>query len=128
MPKILDTLVSNATYFFIAVGVIWLAVAVLGQSYLILWPVIACVAGGAMLRQWPARRLSWAWCAATAVMGFLLSAYQVYAWLAFLGGAFSVLASASGLGFGLFAILHIFLLYAGTSKPAATGATADSSA
>ena len=118
MPKILDSLVANAAYFFIAVGVIWLAVALLGQSYLILWPVVACIAGGVMLREWPSRRLSWAWCAASAVMGFLLSAYQVYAWLWFLGGAFSTLASLSSAGFARFSILHIFLFYAGISRPA----------
>ena len=122
MPKILDSLVAHAAYFFIAVGVIWLAVAVLGQSYLILWPVVACIAGGVMLREWPAGRLSWAWCAATAVMGFLLSAYKVYAWLPFLGGAFSSIASFSSLGFALLAVLHVFLFYAGTSKPAGSAA------
>ena len=117
MPKILDTLAAYSAYFYIAVGVIWLAIAVLSGSSLILWPVVACIAGGLMLRQWPSGRLTWAWCAATAVMGFLLSAYQVYAWLAFLGGAFSTLAAASTIGFALFAILHIFLFQAGTSSP-----------
>jgi hypothetical protein len=117
MPKILDSLIANAAYFFIAVGVIWLAVAVLADSTLILWPVVACIAGGIMMREWPSRRLTWAWCISTAVMGFLLSAYQVYAWLSFLGGAFSTFAAASTVGFGLFAVVHIFLFFAGISKP-----------
>jgi hypothetical protein len=119
MPKILDILVTNAAYFFIAVGVIWLVVAVLADSSLILWPVLACIAGGIMLREWPSRRFTWAWCVATAVMGFLLSAYLVYVWLSFLGGAFSTQAAASSAGFAVLAILHILLFYATTSKPAA---------
>jgi len=117
MPKILDFMVARAAYFFIAVGVIWLAVAVLASSSLIVWPVVACIAGGVMLREWPAGRLTWAWCVATAVMGFLLSAYQVYAWLSFLGGAFSTVAAGSVIGFALLAVLHILLLFAVTSKP-----------
>jgi len=123
MPKILDSLVARAAYFFIAVGVIWLAVAVLADSSLIVWPVVACVAGGIMLREWPSGRLTWAWCVATAVMGFLLSSYQVYAWLSFLGGAFSTLAASSTIGFGLLAIVHVLLFFAVTSKPAAAKAT-----
>ena len=117
MPKLLDTLVANGAYAFIAVGVVWLVIAVLGGSSLILWPVVACIAGGVMLREWPSGRLTWSWAVATAVMGFLLSAYQVYAWLAFLGGAFSTLAAASVIGFALFALVHVFLFYSATSKP-----------
>jgi hypothetical protein len=122
MPRILDTLVANSAYFFIVVGVIWLAIAVVAASPLIAWPVVACIAGGIMLRQWPAGRLTWAWCVATAVMGFLLSAYQVYAWLSFLGGAFSSLAAISMVGFALLAAVHVLLFYAGSSKPRAANA------
>jgi len=125
MPKLLDTLVANAAYAFIAAGVIWLAVAVLGDSSLILWPVVACIAAGIMLREWPSGRLTWSWAVATAVMGFLLSAYQVYAWLSFLGGTFTTVAVASVIGFAVFAISHVFLFYAATSKPGIAKATAE---
>ena len=117
MPRLLDVLVANAAYAFIAVGVVWLAVAVLGGSFLILWPVVACIAGGVMLREWPAGRLTWPWAVATAVLGFLLSAYEVYEWIAFLGGTFSTLAAASVIGFALFALAHVFLFYSATAKP-----------
>ncbi len=117
MPKLLDPLVANAPYAFIVVGVIWLALAALTGSALILWPVIACIAGGLMLRQWPSRKLTWAWVVATAVMGFILSAYNVYAWASFLGGAFSTLAAASTIGFVVFAVAHLLLFYAATAKP-----------
>jgi hypothetical protein len=124
MPKFLDTLEAYAAYAFIVVGVIWLVIAVLGDSSLILWPVLACIAGGIMLREWPSGRLTWAWAVATAVMGFLLSAYQVYAWLSFLGGAFSTLAVASVIGFAVFAVVHVFLFYAAVSKPSVAKAAA----
>jgi hypothetical protein len=117
MPRLLDALAANAAYAFIAVGIVWLAVAVLADSALMLWPVIACVAGGIQLKLWPSGRLTWAWAISSAVMGFLLSAYQVYAWLGFLGGAFSSLATASMVGFLVLAIAHVFLFYAGTAKP-----------
>ena len=124
MPKFLDTLVAYAAYAFIAVGVIWLAIAFLGGSSLILWPALACIVGGIMLREWPNGRLTWSWAVATAVMGFLLSVYQVYAWLSFLGGAFSTLAAVSVIGFAVFAIVHVFLFYASTSKPGIVKAAA----
>jgi len=125
MPKFLDTLVANVAYAFIAVGVIWLVIAVLADSSLILWPVVACIAGGIMLREWPGGRLTWSWAVATVVMGFLLSAYQVYAWLSFLGGTFSTLAVVSIIGFALFAAVHGFLFYAATSKPTTAKAASE---
>ncbi|HXW94984.1 MAG TPA: hypothetical protein VEJ19_04695 [Nitrososphaerales archaeon] len=125
MPKFLDTLVANAAYGFMAVGVIWLAIAVLSDSALLGWPVVACIAGGIMLREWPSGRLTWPWAVATAAMGFLLSAYQVYAWLSFLGGAFSTLAVVSIIGFALLAFLHVLLLYTATSKPAIAKAASE---
>ncbi|HYB75464.1 MAG TPA: hypothetical protein VEC08_00750 [Nitrososphaerales archaeon] len=125
MPKFLDALVANAAYAFIVVGVIWLAVAILSDSSLILWPVVACIAGGIMLREWPSGRLTWSWAVATAVMGFLLSGYQVYAWLSFLGGAFSTVAAVSVIGFAFFALVHVFLFYSATSKPSVAKAAAE---
>lgn len=119
MPKFLDVLVDNASTAFIAMGVVWLAIAVLSDAALILWPVLACIAGGIMLKQWPAGRFTWAWAVASASMGFLLSAYQVYAWLSFVGGAFSALATGLAVGFAVLAVGHVFLFYAGTAKPAA---------
>ena len=125
MPKFLDTLVANSAYAFIAAGVVWLAVAIFASSSLILWPVVACIAGGIMLREWPSGRLTWSWAVATAVMGFLLSAYQAYAWLSFLGGAFSTLAVASVIGFAVFAVAHVFLFYSATSKPSSVSPASD---
>ena len=117
MPKLLQPLVAYAPYFFIAVGAVWLAVAFLTGSTLILWPAVACVAAGLLLRQMPSLRFTWAWVVSSAAMGFLISAYQVYAWSGFLGGAFSSLAAGSLAGFAILAVVHVFLIYAGASKP-----------
>ena len=117
MPSLLDPLVSRAPYFFMAVGLIWLAVAFLAGSSFVLWPVVACVAGGLLLRQVPSHRFTWAWVVATAVMGFLIAVYQVYAWLGFLGGAFSTAAAAPVIGFLVLAAVHVLLFYAAVSKP-----------
>jgi hypothetical protein len=117
MPKLLDALAANAAYAFVAVGVVWLAVAILASSALILWPVIACVAGGVLLKLWPSGRLTWAWAISSATMGFLLAVYQVYAWAGFLGGAFSSFAAASLVAFLALAIAHVFLFYAGMARP-----------
>jgi len=117
MSRVLRPLVANAAYAFIVVGAVWLAVAFLSSSALILWPALVCIAGGIMLQQLPFHRLTWAWIVSAASMGFLLSAYEVYAWAGFLGGAFSSLATVSLLGFAVLAVAHLLLLYLGTAKP-----------
>lgn len=123
MPKILDTLGENSAYAFIAVGVVWLGIAVVAGSYLILWPAVACLAGGTLLKMRPGRRLTWAWAVASAALGFLLSAYQVYSWSPYLGGAFSTLAGASLAGFAVLAVVHALLLYLGAAWPKAVRST-----
>jgi hypothetical protein len=123
MFDVIGLLRKNATYAFFVVALAWLAVAVLGNSPLTLWPFVACVVSGIALRMWPSQRFTWAWVVSTAVLGFLLSVYQVYAWAPFLGGTFSVLAATSFVGFGIFAIAHVFLFFAGL-KPSLPKAAA----
>ena len=121
MSAILGILRGNSAYAYFAVGVLWLAAAVAAGSALILWPVVACVLGGVFIMKWPTRRLTWAWAVSTAIFGFLLAAYQVYAWVPFLGGSFSGVAAIASVVFVVFALLHLFLFYAGSApaKPTA---------
>jgi hypothetical protein len=123
MPGILGTIRANSSYAFFVVGIAWLVVAVLAWSALVLWPVVAFLVGGFMLRMMPGRRFTWAWVVASAVLGFLLSAYQVYAWAPFIGGTFSTLAAGSLAGFALFAVVHLLLFYVGL-RPASVSAKA----
>lgn len=118
MSSLLGALRSNSAYAFFAVGIFWLAVAVLAGSTLILWPVAACLLGGVLLKVWPGGRLTWAWALSTAALGFLVAAYQVYAWLPYLGGAFSSTAAEAAAVFAVLALLHAFLFYAGYRPPA----------
>ncbi len=118
MPSVLGTLRANSSYAFFGVGVVWLAVAVLAGSALTLWPVVAFMVSGYTLRMMPGRRFTWAWVVSSAVLGLLLSAYQVYAWVPFLEGALSTLAVVSLVGFTIFAVVHAVLFYVGL-KPAA---------
>lgn len=117
MPDLLGALRANSAYAFVAVGAVWLGVAVIAGSLLILWPVVACILSGLMLKLRPGRRLTWAWVLSSATLGFLVAAYQVYSWAPFLGGAFSTLAGGASAGFAALAAVHLFLLYAGASSP-----------
>jgi len=117
LPVVLEVLKKNAAYAFLVVGVAWLGVAIFGGSLLTLWPVVACLLSGVMLKARPGQRLTWAWAVSSAVLGLLLSAYQVYAWAPYLAGAFSMLASGALVGFAVLAVAHAFLLYAGASRP-----------
>jgi hypothetical protein len=116
MPRVSELLRQNAAYFFLVVGAAWVGVAVLAGSLLILWPVAACLASGLLLKFRPGRRFTWAWALSSAVLGLLISAYQVYAWSPYIGGAFSTLAATALAGFAVFSVVHMLLLYAGTSR------------
>ena len=121
MSALLGKLKDNSAYAFVGVGVLWLAVAVAAGSWLILWPVVACVLGGVFLKMWPTRRITWAWAVSAAALGFLLAAYQVYAWVPFLGGTFSGVASVASAVFLVFALMHAFLFYAGVAPARPAG-------
>ncbi len=119
MPKVLDALRANSAYAFLVVAAVWLALAVVAGSILLLWPVIACAVSGVMLKARPGHRFTWAWVIASAVLGLLISAYRVYAWVPFLSGAFATTAGISLAAFAVLAAAHVFLLYAGWSRPKA---------
>ena len=115
MSGVFGTIRSNASYFFIVVGLVWAAIGVLTGSALVAWPAVACVAGGLLLRLRPGQRLAWSWAIATAALGLIVSVYQVWAWAPLLGGTFSTLADEALAGFAIFAFVHLLMLYAGAS-------------
>ena len=110
-----DVLRARSAYGYLVVGIAWLAVAALAGSLLILWPVVACLAAGALLILRPGRRFTWAWVLATATLGFLLAAYQVYSWAPFVVGAFAAVAGEAIAVFLILAVFHALLLFAGAS-------------
>jgi hypothetical protein len=114
----LEVLKANRPYAYVAVGVVWLVFAFVTGSFLLLWPVVACVLGGALLRLRPVLKLTWAWTTAAAVMGLLLALYQMYASVPLLFGAFALVAWASLVVFLIFAVGHFLLLYVGSAGPA----------
>ena len=115
--RVFDILRSNTSYAFFGVGIAWLAIVYLTGSLLNLWPVLACFLSGALLRLKPGDRVTWSWVTASATMGFLLAAYQTYAWIPFLSGGFASIATVSLVGFAVFAAVHGLLLYTGRSAP-----------
>ena len=119
MPRVLDRIRDFSAYAFVAIGLVWLAIAFLAGSALLLWPVVACIVGGVLLRLRSGGRLSFAWASSAAVMGLVLSGYQVYQWIPFLGGAFNNLAVESLGGFVVLAAVHFLLLYVAATRPKA---------
>ena len=106
---------KNLAYVFIVFGVVWVAVAYLAGSALVLWPAVACVAAGVLLRLKPNSRLSTAWPPSAAALGLLLCAYQAYVAATLLLGAFAVIASASLVVFVLLGLGHLYLVVASYS-------------
>lgn len=121
MPKVFDILKSNLSYEFIIVGVVW-AVAAVGLGFvLILWPAVTCLAAGFLLKFLPSGRFTWSWAVSSAILGFLISAYQVCVAIPYINSAFSLVATETLAGFAFFALVHLALLYSGyspASKPA----------
>ncbi len=116
MPSPLGVVKGNAPYAYLVAGLIWLVVVYATGSVLLLWPVVACLLGGLLLRMMPGRRLTWAWATAAATMGLLLALYQAYTAAPLVFGSFSTIAGASLVAFGVFAVVHLILLYAANSK------------
>lgn len=112
MQPALSFLRKNLAYTFVLFGAIWVVIAFLAGSGLVLWPAVACAAAGALMKAKPSSRLSTAWGPSAAVLGLLLCAYQVYAAIPLLTGAFVAVASASVVLFFVLGVGHLYLAFA----------------
>ncbi|QQG49053.1 MAG: hypothetical protein HY247_01710 [archaeon] len=115
MPDVIQIIRTNAAYLFLAAAVGWVGLAIYASSALISWPVFTMAVGGILLRVRPGDRLTWAWAASSAFLGFLVSSYKVYASSQLLFGPFSTVSAVSVGGFAVFALYHLVLLYSGTA-------------
>ena len=113
MSRALSVFKSYSAYAFVIAGLAWLAVAYELASLLVLWPAVACIVAGVLLKLRPGARLTWAWATSSAVLGLLLSAYAAFVAAPVISSAFSSIAIASFAAFSIFALAHVFLLYAG---------------
>lgn len=117
MQSVLGKARNNLAYVFVLFGLIWVALAYVTGSLLVLWPAAACVVAGALIRIWPSSRISTAWAPAAAILGLLLCSYQVYEAVMLLSGAFVTVASISVVIFLLLGIGHLYLAFATYSPP-----------
>ena len=111
MPKVPEILKSNLAYEFVIAGIVWTVVAVGLGAVLILWPALTCFAAGFLLKFLPSTRITWPWATSSAVLGFLVSAYQAFVAVSFVSGAFSLVGIETLAGFALFALVNLVLLY-----------------
>lgn len=116
MFPLLEPAKRNVAYLFLAAGVLWLGALYATSSILILWPAVACIVSFALLKVLPEQRISAAWVMASGLLGFLLSGYQAYVAATFLTGPFASVAAVSLVVFFVFALYHLFLMYAGRSQ------------
>jgi hypothetical protein len=115
LPKVSDILKTNLAYEFMVVGALWAVVAVEFGLVLVVWPALTCIAAGLLLKFLPSGRITWAWGTSSAVLGFLVSAYQACVAVLFISGTFSFVATETLVGFAFFALAHLVLLYSGYS-------------
>jgi hypothetical protein len=119
MSSIMEVLRNRQPYGFFIMGLIWLAMAVYVSSAFLLWPVVALLAGGLLLRYRPAERVTWAWTTASLGLGIMLVLYQMASDIALLGGAFSTIAAESLVVFVILGALHVVMAYTSTTTPGA---------
>jgi len=108
---------SNLAYEFLAVGVVWAAIAAEVGLALVLWPTLTCIVAGLLLKFLPSGRLTWSWSNSAAVLGLVLCVYQAYVAVPFVSGAFSMVATETLAAFAVFAFVHLVLLYTGYASP-----------
>lgn len=113
MPKVADILKSNLPYEFLLVGVAWTVIAVGLGIALVLWPALTCYVAGLLLKFLPSERITWPWAISSAVLGLLVSAYQVYVAIPFVSSTFSLVGGETLIGFVVFLLVHLTLLYLG---------------
>ena len=113
MPNVTEFLKSYVAYEFIAVGILWVVAAIGVGSSFVLWPAITCMASGVLLKFWPSGRFSWAWATASALLGLMVSGYQVYVAVPLISGVFSTVAVETLVAFAVFAVAHVVLFYGG---------------
>lgn len=118
LPRVSDILRSNLAYEFMVVGVVWTAIAIGLGLAIVLWPALTCFVAGLLLKLQPAGRLTWPWATSSAALGLLVSGYQAYVAVLFVGGTFSSVAGETLAAFLIFALVHLVLLYTGYSPAA----------
>jgi hypothetical protein len=119
MQSALATVKKNLGYVFVVFGIIWVAIAFLAGSLLVLWPAVALAAAGVLIKLRPKWRLSIAWGPAAAILGLLLCGYQVYEAAMLVSGTFVTVASASVVLFFILGLGHLYLAFASySSSPA----------
>lgn len=115
LPKVSEILKSNLPYEFVAVGIVWTVVAVGLGLVIVLWPALTCYVAGLLLKFLPSERITSPWAISSAVLGLLVSAYQVYAAIPFISSTFSSVGVETMVGFLVFSLVHVTLLYFGYS-------------
>lgn len=111
MPSVLERVKGNLAYVFIALGVAWLILSAYTGSLLLLWPVLAFVVSGLLLKFLPEQKITGAWATSSAVMGLAICAWQAITAAPMATGAFAVLAAGSAVGFVLFGLAHLLVIY-----------------
>ena len=115
MQSLSGMLRNNLPYLFVVVGAVWLGFVVVTGSTLLLWPVLACVISGVLLRIAPLSNFTAAWVGASALMGLVLSVYQAYVATALVTGRLAEIAWISLAAFVIFGVVHLYLLAASRS-------------
>jgi hypothetical protein len=117
MQSALSGVRKNLAYAFVIFGLVWVFVAYLTGSLLVIWPAAACIVAGVLIKLMPSSRITIAWGPSAAILGLLLCAYQVYVAVQLLTGAFVTIATMSIVVFFILGVGHAYLAFASYSSP-----------
>jgi hypothetical protein len=94
---------------FIVEGVFWLAVVALGGGILLVFAAVAAMLSGVLLATRPALWLTKPLAGASALFALVLALYQVYEAATLVGSNLNNVGLTSGVVFGVFALVSIYL-------------------
>jgi hypothetical protein len=94
---------------FLIEGAFWLAIVATGGAGLLALAALAFIASGILLFAMPSNWVTRPLAGASALFGLVLAVFQVYEAATLAGTALSTLGLSSGLVFGAFAILALYL-------------------
>lgn len=98
-------------YLFLFLGFLWLAMVILGSSYLLLWPSLTSILSAFLLFKRRESRLTSSIARASALYGFLIAAYQLYISILLLFTPLAAIASYYSAAFFAVAIFYLLLIF-----------------
>jgi hypothetical protein len=104
------------TVLYFVTGAFWVGILVTGGGILLFWAALTCFLSGIFLVAWASNWVTRPLTKATALFGLTLTVYQLYVALTVIGTGLDSAVLVSGVLFGAFTVIYLYLLLFGGRK------------